>query len=203
MKINSIRKKQIIIFILTIFILSLVYIIYPYLNRLKASKFSKIIKPNEIIGSSTMENASFTGTDTSGKQYDINARLAISNNEKENIIHLVDINSNFVFKDNSIIKVTSKKGFFNKDTQDMSYEDEVKIVYQNSIIFSDNVKFLGRSNNITLNGNIVANFIDEKEKKKTSKFSADIMILDGLNKTISTSRYDKSKQVIAIFENEK
>lgn len=165
MEINSIRKKQVIILILTLFILTLVYIIYPYLSRLKASKFSKINKPNEIIGSSTIENASFTGTDDSGKRYVISARLAISNNEKENIINLIDIVSNFMFKDNSNITTTSKKGFFNKVTQDMKYEDEVKIVYQSGTIFSDKAEFLGKSNSITLNGNVVANFIDEKEKK--------------------------------------
>lgn len=128
MQISSVRKKQIYISVAALVVIIIVYIIYPAVNEYRLKKLSRNITPSEIIASNTVENISYTGTDLSGKQYNIRARLAGIQSDNQDIINLIDVDSDFLLKDGTVIKASSEKGIFNKNTNDVLFEIKVKIL---------------------------------------------------------------------------
>jgi len=203
MQINTIRKKQIYISIGALIIVLVVYIIYPTINEYRLSKLSKNITPSKIIASNTLENILYTGTDPSGKQYNVKARLAGIQTENQDIINLIDVDSDYLLKDGTIIKVTSEKGIFNKNTNDIVYQTNVKTTHLKNIINCDKAEFLGKSDFLTMNGNIIANLVDKEEAKKSSKITGDNLTYDTKKKVATINSVDKTKQVTAILNNEK
>jgi len=180
MQIGSVRKKQIYISVAALVLIIIVYIIYPKVNEYRLKKLSRNITPSEIIANNTLENISYTGTDLSGKQHNIRARLAGIQSYNQDIINLIDVDSDFLLKDGTIIKASSEKGVFNKNTNDVFFEVKVKITYLSDTITCNKAEFLGKSNFITMSGNIIANIVDKTEKKKSSKLMADSLVYDTL-----------------------
>jgi hypothetical protein len=203
MQISSVRKKQIYISVAALVVIIIVYIIYPAVNEYRLKKLSRNITPSEIIASNTVENISYTGTDLSGKQYNVRARLAGIQSDNQDIINLIDVDSDFLLKDGTVIKASSEKGIFNKNTNDVLFEIKVKITYLSDTITCNKAEFLGKSNFITMSGNIIANLVDKNEKKKSSKLMADSLVYDTLKKSAIMETVDKTKQVTAILSNEK
>jgi len=203
MQISTVRKKQIYISTAAAVVIIIVYIIYPAVNEYRLKKLSRNITPSEIIASNTVENISYTGTDLSGKQYNIRARLAGIQSDNQDIINLVDVESDFLLKDGTVIKASSEKGIFNKNTNDVLFEIKVRIAYLSDTITCNKAEFVGKSNFITMSGNIIANLVDKNEKKKFSKLMADSLIYDTLKKSAIMETVDKTKQVTAILSNEK
>jgi len=203
MQINAIRKKQIYISIGALIIVVIVYIIYPAINEYRLSKLSKNILPSKIIANNTLENIFYTGTDLSGKQYNVKARLAGIQTENQDIINLIDVNSDYLLEDGNIIKVTSEKGIFNKNTNDIIYQINVKTIHLKNTINCDKAEFLGKSDFLTMSGNIIANLVDKEEEKKSSRIMGDILTYDTKKKVATINSIDKTKQVTAILNNEK
>jgi len=203
MQITPDRKKQIYISVAALIVIIIVYIIYPAVNEYRLKKLSKNITPSEIIASNTVENISYTGTDLSGKQYNIRARLAGIQSDNQDIINLIDVDSDFLLKDGTVIKASSEKGIFNKNTNDVLFEVKVKIIYLSDTITCNKAEFLGKSNFIAISGNVIANLVDKNDKKKSSKLMADSLVYDTLKKSAIMETVDKTKQVTAILSNEK
>jgi len=202
MRINAIRKKQIYISIGAILMIVIVYIVYPTINEYHLSKLSKNITPSKIIASNTLENIFYSGTDLSGKQYNVKARLAGIQKENQDIINLIDVDSDYLLNDGTAIKLTSDKGIFNKNTNDIIYQNNVKTTHLKNIINCDKAEFLGKSDFLIMSGNIIANLVD-KEEKKSSKITGDNLTYDTKKKIATINSVDKTKQVIAILNNEK
>jgi len=203
MQINTIRKKQIYISISALIIVVVVYIIYPAINEYRLSKLSKNITPSKIISSSTLENIFYIGTDPSGKQYNVKARLAGIQTENQDIINLIDVDSDYLLNDGTIIKVTSEKGIFNKNTNDIIYQTNVKITHLKNAINCDKAEFLGKSDFLTMSGNIMVNLVDKEEAKKSGKITGDNLTYDTKKKVVTINSVDKTKQVTAFLNNEK
>jgi len=203
MQISSIRKKQMYISIAALVVIIIVYIIYPAVNEYRLKKSSRNITLSEIIANNTVENISYTGTDLSGKQYNIRARLAGIQSDNQDIINLIDVDSDFLLKDGTVIKASSEKGIFNKNTNDVLFEVKVKIIYLSDTITCNKAEFLGKSNFIAISGNVIANLVDKNDKKKSSKLMADSLVYDTLKKSAIMETVDKTKQVTAILSNEK
>jgi len=203
MQINAIRKKQIYISIGALIIVVVVYIIYPAINEYRLLKLSKNITPSKIIASSTLENIFYTGTDPSGKQYNVKARLAGIQTENQDVINLIDVDSDYLLNDDTIIKVISEKGIFNKNTNDIIYQTNVKITHLKNTINCDKAEFLGKSDFFTMSGNIIANLVGKEEAKKSSKITGDNLTYDTKKKVATINSVDKTKQVTAVLNNEK
>jgi len=203
MQISLVRKKQIYISFAALVVIVIVYVIYPSVNEYRLKKLSRNITPSVIIASNTVENISYTGTDLSGKQYNIRARLAGIQSDNQDVINLIDVDSDFRLKDGTVIKAISEKGIYNKNTNDVLFEVKVKITYLSDTITCNKAEFLGKSNFITMRGNIIANLVDKNKEKKSSKLMADSLVYDTLKKSAIMETVDKTKQVTAILSNEK
>jgi LPS export ABC transporter protein LptC len=206
MKLNEIRKKQLKIISVGLTIIFIVYFVYPTLNTYRLKLTSKNIKPTEGAESNVFENISYIGVDASGKQYNVRAKLASINKDNQDLISLKEVESDFLLKDGNIIKILSKTGLFNKTTNDILYEQNVKITQRNGVVTANRAEYLVKSNNIFVSGNVIGDFIEndpKTKKQRTSQIKADKVIIDTFKKTVEVVMEEKGKQVIGTLSNER
>ena len=206
MKLNEIRKKQIKIISAGLVIIFIVYFVYPALNTYRLKLTSKNIKPTEGGESNVFENISYIGVDASGKQYSIRAQLATIDKNNQDLISLKEVNSDFILKDGSIIKIISKAGLFNKTTNDILYEQNVKITLRDGVVTANRAVYLVKANNILVSGNVIGDFVEtdpKTKKRRTSQIKADKVIIDALKKTAEVVMEEKGKQVTGTLSNER
>jgi hypothetical protein len=206
MKLNEIRKKQLKIISVGLIIIFIVYFVYPTLNTYRLKLTSKNIKPTEGAESNVFENISYIGVDASGKQYNIRAKLASIDKDNLDLISLKEVDSDFLLKDGSIIKILSKTGLFNKTTNDILYEQNVKITQRDGVVTANKAEYFVKSNNIFVSGNVIADFVEndpKTKKRRTSQIKADKVIIDTSKKTVEVVMEEKGKQVTGTLSNER
>ena len=206
MKLNEIRKKQLKIISVGLVIIFIVYFVYPALNTYRLKLTSKNIKPTQGAESNVFENISYIGVDASGKQYNVRAQLASIDKDNQDLISLKEVDSDFLLKDGSIIKIISKTGLFNKTTNDILYEQNVKITQRDGVVTANRAEYLVKSNNIFVSGNVIGNFIEndpKTKKRRTSQIKADRVIIDTFKKTVEVVMEEKGKQVTGTLSNER
>ncbi len=206
MKLNEIRKKQLKIISIGLIVIFIVYFVYPTINTFKLKLTSKNIKPTEGTESNVFENISYIGVDASGKQYNVRAKLATIDKDNQDLISLKEVDSDFLLKDGSIIKIISKVGLFNKTTNDILYEQSVKITQKDGVVTANEAGYLVKSNNIFVSGNVIADFVEtdpKTKKRRTSQIKADKVIIDTFKKTVEVVMEEKGKQVTGTLSNER
>jgi hypothetical protein len=206
MKLNEIRKKQLKIISVGLVIIFIVYFVYPALNTYRLKLTSKNIKPTQGAESNVFENISYIGVDASGKQYNVRAQLASIDKDNQDLISLKEVDSDFLLKDGSIIKIISKTGLFNKTTNDILYEQNVKITQRDGVVTANRAEYLVKSNNIFVSGNVIGDFIEndpKTKKRRTSQIKADRVIIDTFKKTAEVVMEEKGKQVTGTLSNER
>ncbi len=206
MKLNEIRKKQLKIISAGLVIIFIVYFFYPALNTYRLKLTSKNIKPTQGAESNVFENISYIGVDASGKQYNVRAQLASIDKDNQDLISLKEVDSDFLLKDGSIIKIISKTGLFNKTTNDILYEQNVKITQRDGVVTANRAEYLVKSNNIFVSGNVIGDFIEndpKTKKRRTSQIKADRVIIDTFKKTVEVVMEEKGKQVTGTLSNER
>ena len=142
MKLNEIRKKQLKIIGVGLAVIFIVYFVYPTINTFRLKLTSKNIKPTEGTESNVFENISYIGVDASGKQYNVRAKLATIDKDNQDLISLKEVDSDFLLKDGSVIKIISKIGLFNKTTNDILYEQNVKITQKDGVVTASRAEYL-------------------------------------------------------------
>jgi hypothetical protein len=206
MKLNEIRKKQLKIISAGLVIIFIVYFVYPALNTYRLKLTSKNIKPTQGAESNVFENISYIGVDASGKQYNVRAQIASIDKDNQDLISLKEVDSDFLLKDGSIIKIISKTGLFNKTTNDILYEQNVKITQRDGVVTANRAEYLVKSNNIFVSGNVIGDFIEndpKTKKRRTSQIKADRVIIDTFKKTVEVVMEEKGKQVTGTLSNER
>ena len=206
MKLNEIRKKQVKIIGIGLILIFIVYFVYPTINTFRLKLTSKNIKPTEGVESNIFENITYIGVDASGKQYNVRAKQAVIDKDNQDLISLKEVDSDFLLKDGGVIKIISKAGLFNKTTNDILYEQNVKITQKDGVVIANRAEYLVKSNNIFVSGNVIADLveIDSKTKKRrTSQIKADKVIIDTFKKTVEVVMEEKSKQVTGTLSNER
>jgi LPS export ABC transporter protein LptC len=206
MKLSAIRKRQLAIIAIGLGIIFLVYFVYPAIETFRLKLISKNIKPTEAAESNVFENISYIGTDSSGKQYNVRAKLATIDKDNQDLISLKEVDSDFLLKDGSIVKITSMTGVFNKTTNDIVYEKNVKVTQKDGVVTANKAEYSVKENNILVSGNVVADYIEIDPKTKTrrsSQVKADKVIIDTFKKTAEVVMDQKGKQVTGTLSNEK
>ena len=206
MKLSAIRKRQLAIIAIGLGIIFLVYFVYPAIETFRLKLISKNIKPTEAAESNVFENISYIGTDSSGKQYNVRAKLATIDKDNQDLISLKEVDSDFLLKDGSVVKITSMTGIFNKTTNDIVYEKNVKVTQKDGVVTANKAEYSVKENNILVSGNVVADYIEidpKTKKRRSSQVKADKVIIDTLKKTAEVVMDQKGKQVTGTLSNEK
>ena len=128
-------------------------------------------------------NIEYTGLDLSGNRYILKSKEAYLDEISPEIIYMSSVEAIFYFKDDTILRIWSKKGIYNNKTLDMKFIDNVKAKYLNSNLFaeradySNSERYLSIYDNVRVDdirGNLVADkllFDIKKQKLNITSFN--------------------------------
>ena len=112
-------------------------------------------------------------------------------NDLPNIINMENILCRFFFKDGTVLKITSDFGIYNNITNDMEFEQNVKMYYLENTLFSDKANFVNSENYLFVQGNVIAEGL-------VGNLSADKMNFDLTEKKLRISMYNEDKVNIRV-----
>ena len=189
-KFNKRILSQITLLLLGVII---IFFTYFYAGKDKTKKTVEVKKEitEEIQNKNTFENIKYEGVDASGNLFVINSEYAEFENETPNLIDMRNILCNFYFKDGTVLKITSDFGVYDNLTNDMSFEQNVKMFYLESKLFSEKANFVNSENYLFVEGNVIAEGLEGNLK-------ADNMNFDLTKKKLRISMYNQDKVNIKV-----
>lgn len=193
---NKFKFNKRILSQITLLLLGVIIIFFTYFYAGKdRTKKTVEVKEKEITeeiqNKNTFENIKYEGVDASGNKFVINSEYAEFENETPNLIDMRNILCNFYFKDGTILKITSDFGVYDNLTNDMSFEQNVKMFYLESKLFSEKANFVNSENYLFVEGNVIAEGLEGNLK-------ADKMNFDLTKKKLRISMYNQDKVNIKV-----
>lgn len=184
--------SQITLLLLGVLIIFFTYFYTDKEKTVKKTEKEKVAKTNEEIGDkSTFENIQYEGVDASGNKFIINSDYAEFENDAPNIIDMRNIVCKFFFKDGTVLRVISDFGVYDNITNDMSFEQNVKMYYLESRLFAEKADFVNSKNYLFVQGNVVAEGLE-------GDLRADKMNFDLTEKKLRISMYNEDKVNIRV-----
>ncbi len=128
----------------------------------------------------SFEKIVYSGLDLNGNRYSLFAERAEFRTEKPEFINMEGMIAYFYFKDNTVLKVVGDTGYYNNQTYNMQFRENVKAEYLTNYLFSDQLTYSNTEGRITITGNVkgesiqgdvVADNIEIDLKDKTANFS--------------------------------
>ncbi|MDC3104127.1 LPS export ABC transporter periplasmic protein LptC [Candidatus Pelagibacter bacterium] len=128
-------------------------------------------------------NIEYTGLDLSGNRYVLKSREAYLDKLTPEIIYMSSVEAIFYFKDDTTLRIWSKKGVYNNKTLDMKFIDDVKANYLSSNLYaqkadySNSKRYLSIYENVRIDdirGNLIADkllFDIKKQKLNITSFN--------------------------------
>ena len=194
---NKYKLNKKIFFQITLLVLGIliIFFTYFYTDKQKIVKKTEVIeieKTNEQLqNKSTFENIEYEGTDANGNRFIINSEYAEFENDMPNIIDMRNIVCKFFFKDGTVLKIISDFGVYDNITNDMSFEQNVKMYYLENRLFAEKADFVNSKNYLFVEGNVVAESSD-------GDLMADKMNFDLTAKKLRISMYNEDKVNIRV-----
>ena len=183
---------------ISLILLGIILIFFTYFYNNKQFKVTKTIEEKEINEKvdgkdslSTFEDIQYEGLDTNGNKFVINAKEAEFASDKPNLIYMEIILCRFFFKDGTILKITSNRGMYDNITDDMEFEENVKMYYLENRLFSDKASYVNSKNYLLVQDNV---FGDGPQ----GEFTSDQLNVDLLEKKMKISMYNESKVNIKV-----
>ena len=105
-------------------------------NNLLNKNFDKKNIDNEII------NLTYEKFDTNGNKYLIKAKKGMLDSKRPNIIYMNVVEASLIYLNNEKLIIYSKEAIFNKENFKTTFSKNVKLIYQEQILESDNLEFL-------------------------------------------------------------
>ena len=173
----------------------IIFFTYFYTDRQKTvkkneeKKIEEIDKQNQ--NKSTFENITYEGIDKNGNKFIIGSSYAEFENDRPNIISMNNILCRFFFEDGTILRIISDFGVYDNITNDMSFEQNVKMYYLESRLFAEKADFVNSKNYLFVQGNVVAEGLE-------GDLRADKMNFDLTEKKLRISMYNEDKVNIRV-----
>ncbi len=195
---SKFRLNKKLIFQMTLILMGFFIIFFTYFYTDKQKETVKKPEQEEILeektleeNTSTFENIQYEGIDKNGNKFIINSEYAKFKNDVPNIIDMEKILARFFFKDGTVLKITSDYGIYDNITNDMEFEQNVKMYYLEKKLFSEKANFVNSENYLFVQGNVIAEG-DEGD------LSADRMDFDLVEKKLKISMYNREKVNIKV-----
>lgn len=144
----------------------------------------------------TFYNIQYSGLDVSGNRYIIKSKEATTVEANSELINMKDVEAFFYFKDNSTLKINSKKAKYNNKSLDIKFYDEVKADYNESTLFASEAEYSNSQNFITITNNV-------KIHDPKGNLFADKLLFDIKNQNLNITSFKNSKINANIDLNEK
>ena len=193
---KKLSKKTLLQIILVTLAIIIIFFTYFYKDRdtqLVKKLDKNIIKKESGVQDnlSTFENITYEGLDANQNNFVIDSDYAEFTGDKPNIILLKIILCRFFFKDGTILKITSDKGVYNNITNDIEFEEEVKMYYLENRLFSDKASFVNSENYLLVENNVIG-------EGPEGNLVADRVNVDLIEKKMKVSMYNQDKVNIKV-----
>lgn len=166
------------------------------LSKTTKENITKNIKNEKEKDQNTFFDIEYSGLDFSGNRYILKSEEAITNNLNSYLINLKKVNAKFYFKDGTILYVWSDYGIYNNQTLDMKFSENVKAIYGENTMNSENANYSNSESFLTITNNVKLNGI------KGDLF-ADKLLFDIKKQTLDISSFNDNKINARIKVNEK
>ena len=187
------RKRKILVIQVAIFVVasSLLFMTYSPQDVSDKKEINKLtekkVTSEKVPDSNTFENVEYKGVDINGNRYVINSGFAEFDLDLPELIKMRVMYATFYFKDGSLLTVSGDWGTYNNKTFDMEFRDNIKAVYQDNNLYSDNLDYYSSKNLLTIYGNVFTESIQGTTE-------SDKLVFDLKKQTLDMSMYD-NKQV--------
>jgi|TARA_B110000259_G_scaffold51054_1_gene60156 hypothetical protein len=182
------RKKNIILIQITIFLVAIFLLYNTYRDKDETVEQDIRIKTTGNPNTNNFTDIEYSGFDLSGNRYILIAGTADFKTETPESINMKSVVANFYLKDGSILNVVSEEGLYNNKTLDMEFRKNVKAVYLDNTLLSEQLNYSNTNSKLLVSGNV------RGESVEKGKFFADNVEYDLKNKTLDFSMFG-SKQV--------
>ncbi len=198
MALNKYKFNRKVFLQISLFLLGTIIIFFTYFNKDKdetitgdkvESEIKKIEENKE--GLNTFENITYEGIDSNNNKFVIDADYAEFTADEANIIYMKGIVSRFFFKDGTILRITSNKGIYDNITNDIEFEENVKMYYLENKLFSEKASYKNSENYLLVQGNVIG-------EGPQGDLVADKLNLDLIEKKMKISMYNQSKVNIKV-----
>ena len=154
------RKNKLRVLQFSLLIIGISIIYFTYYKKEETAKQEIIPKQtqeriknqiaNQPEGYEVFSNIEYSGLDLSGNRYILKAKQAYNKEKEQEVVNLISVEAFFYFKDNTVLKVVSEKGTYNNKTLDMNFYDNIKAIYQNSLLFAQKAKYSNQNGNLKI-----------------------------------------------------
>jgi len=149
-------------------------------NDLLNNETDKKNMNNEII------NLTYEKFDTNGNKYQIKAKKGILDGTSPNIINMNEVEASLIYLNNERLIINSKEAIFNKENFKTTFSKNVKLLYQEQTLESDNLEFLIDKNIAIFRDNV-------KYYNQDIEAFADIVNINLLTKEIDIKSKNQKK----------
>ena len=192
-------KTLIQLFLLLILILIIFFISKKYFyieeNIKEGNNYNSLdIKKNNLLNKDKIKksidnkilNLAYEKFDSNGNKYLINAQKGILDTENPKIIYMSDIEASLIYLNNDKLVISSNEAILNKENFQTTFSKNVKLIYQEHILESDNLDFLIDKNIAIFKDNV-------KYYNQNTKAFSDIVIINLLTKEIEIKSKNQKK----------
>tara|TARA_Y100000590_G_scaffold91836_1_gene103761 strand:- start:5448 stop:6047 length:600 start_codon:yes stop_codon:yes gene_type:complete len=194
---NKVKLNKKTIFQIVLIFLGILIIFFTYFYDGKQKNLSKkTIKEESKMKEadqerSTFENIQYEGIDNNGNKFTINSDYAEFESDKSNIVYMEKMFCRFFFKDGTILRITSDRGVYNTISNDMEFEQNVKMYYLENRVFSEKASFVNSENYLVIQENVVG-------EAPEGNLVADKLDFDLTQKKLKISMYNQDKVNIKV-----
>ena len=150
----SSNKKQLLLFLIGIFLVIVTYVIYPRLSTEKIAQQTTETETGDDISDTIFEDVQYDGFDANGNRFEIISKTAEIKSEDTDITYMKIVTSYFYLKDGRIVKVSSKLAVYNKKTNDIFFSEQVEIDDGESQLYCNNLDVITSHNTIKAYNNV-------------------------------------------------
>ena len=135
---------------------------------------------NEII------NLSYEKFDTNGNKYLIKAKKGLLDSKRPNIVYMNEVEASLTYLNSEKLIINSKEAIFNKENFKTTFSKDVKLIYLEQMLKSDNLEFLIDKNIAIFKDNV-------KYYNQDIEVFGDTVVINLLTKEIDIKSKNKKK----------
>ena len=189
MKISR-KTLQIGLLLLGFALIILTYFVYPKTIIEKAEEKKEIELKEEVQEDTSFVNVEYKGLTQNGSPYTVKSEYANINEENEDLVHMTYITAKYYYEDGGTITITSDEGLFNKNTGDINFVKNVKMIDQeNNILTSDNLDMMATEEYANAYNNVEVFTYDGQT------IVADQIKVDAVEKTLKVSMFNNEEKI--------
>jgi len=134
-------------------------------------------------------NLTYEKFDTNGNKYLIKAKKGLLDSRRPNIIYMNEVEASLTYLNSEKLIIVSKEAIFNKGNFKTTFSKNVKLIYLEQILKSDNLDFLIDKNIAIFKDNV-------KYINQNIEAFADIVVINLLTKEIDIKSKNQKKIII-------